>query len=114
MKNTIVLVVVAACTAFAHCATEKVPMKSGWRFVKADDPSVGTNMTMQAMSDILDRAERGDLADAPAFDWAKSPYGRSESKGLSTPQSCGTRTFLHAESSNSGFVHAKSGRAVSP
>ena len=89
MKNTIVLVAVAACAAFAHCATEKVPLKCGWRFVKADDPSVGTNMTMQVMSGILDRAERGDLAGAPAFDWATMTFDDSAWRQVRVPHDWG-------------------------
>ena len=38
-----------------------------------------------------------------------SPYGRSESNGFSTPQSCGTRTSFQEESSNSGLAQLKAG-----
>ena len=89
MEKTIAFIVAAACTAFAHCATEKVPLKSGWRFIKTDDPSVGTNMTMQVMSDILDRSERGDLAGAPSFDWAKATFDDSAWRQVRVPHDWG-------------------------
>ena len=61
----------------AHGAVESVPLKAGWRFVKADDPAAGTNLTIGAMSDILDRADRGDVSGAPSFAWAKPGFDDS-------------------------------------
>ena len=65
---------VVACAMAAFGGTVKVPLKAGWKFVKADDPAVGTNLTLQVMSGILDRAQHGDLAGAPDFAWAKPRY----------------------------------------
>ena len=59
-----------ALSAFG--GTVQVPLKDGWRFVKADDPAAGTNLTLGAMSDILDRASRGDASSAPVFGWAQA------------------------------------------
>ena len=39
--------------------TIRIPIDEGWRFIKADDPSAGANLSMQAMSALLDRADRG-------------------------------------------------------
>ena len=39
-----------------------------------------------------------------------SPYGNAGSKLFSTPQSCGTRTTFHPESSKSGAAHLNVGR----
>ena len=58
----------------ACAATVKVPLADGWRFVKADDPKIGTNYTFGAMSDVLDRADRGDLSGAPACDWCAPAF----------------------------------------
>ena len=57
--------------------TVQVPLKDGWRFVKADDPAAGTNLTLGAMSDILDRASRGDASSAPVFGWAQPAFDDS-------------------------------------
>ena len=69
MKPTILLALLATVT---FGGTVKVPLKTGWRFMKADDPAAGTNLTMQAMSAVLDRAARGDTANAPDFTWVFS------------------------------------------
>ena len=58
MRNAIILAAMVLCAAFAQGATVKVPLKDGWRFVKADDPAAGTNLTIQVMSGILDRTEK--------------------------------------------------------
>ena len=64
-----------ALSAFG--GTVQVPLKDGWRFVKADDPAAGTNLTLGAMSDILDRANRGDTSRAPVFGWAQPGFDDS-------------------------------------
>jgi len=74
----------ALMATVAFGGTVKVPLKTGWRFMKADDPAAGTNLTMQAMSAILDRASRGDTADADDFvilakKWTAGFLGRVES-----------------------------------
>ena len=40
-----ILFALMATVAFG--GTVKVPLKTGWRFMKADDPAAGTNLTMQ-------------------------------------------------------------------
>ena len=39
-------------------ATEKVALKTGWRFVKGDDPAAGTNLTIKEGegSELIDTA----------------------------------------------------------
>ena len=64
--------------AEALAATRRVPLKAGWRFVKADDPRFGrapvaTN-EIERLSSILDRAFRGDFTGAPEVDWAKPGF----------------------------------------
>ena len=73
----------------AFGGTVKVPLKTGWRFMKADDPVAGTNLTMQAMSAILDRASRGDTADAPDFGWAKPAFDDSAWSMVRVPHDWG-------------------------
>ena len=104
MRNAIILAGMALGMAFAHGATVKVPLKGGWRFVKADDPSAGTNLTMQAMSGILDRAEKscggrgapalpdgGDqgLTALPNFAWTKPEFDDSAWRNVRVPHDWG-------------------------
>ena len=93
MRNAIILAVMALSMAFAQGATVKVPLKDGWRFVKADDPSAGTNLTLQAMSGILDWAEKnGGVRGAPAlpdFAWAKPAFDDSAWRKVRVPHDWG-------------------------
>ena len=89
MEKTICAGVAAALAIAAFGATEKVALKAGWRFVKADDPAVGTNLTLQAMSSILDRADRGDASGAPTLDWAKPDFDDSSWKEVRVPHDWG-------------------------
>ena len=89
MRYAIVLAAATLCLAFAHGATERVPLKCGWRFVKADDPSAGTNLTIKAMSGILDRAARGDMSGAPALGWAVPEFDDSSWKEVRVPHDWG-------------------------
>ena len=73
----------------AFGGTVKVPLKTGWRFMKADDPAAGTNLTMQAMSATLDRAARGDTANAPDFAWAKPAFDDSAWRTVRVPHDWG-------------------------
>ena len=79
MKNPfdIMLFGVCALASVANAATVKVPLKEGWRFLKADDPSAGASLTMKTMSDVLDRADRGDISGAPVFEWAQPGFDDS-------------------------------------
>ena len=76
-------------SAAAFCGTEKVPLKAGWRFVKSDDPKAGTNLTLQAMSAILDSADRGDVSNAPRLDWAQSAFDDSAWREVRVPHDWG-------------------------
>ena len=79
----------AGFAAISLGGTVKVPLKEGWRFVKADDPKAGTNLTLRAMSVVLDRAERGNLANAPALDWAEPAFDDSAWREVSVPHDWG-------------------------
>ena len=89
MRKEIVLAAAALSAALAHGATESVPLKGGWRFVKADDPAVGTNLTIRTMSDVLDRAARGDTSGAPALGWADPSFDDSSWKEVRVPHDWG-------------------------
>ena len=86
MKYSILFALMATV---AFGGTVKVPLKTGWRFMKADDPAAGTNLTMQAMSAILDRAARGDTANAPDFAWAKPAFDDSAWRTVRVPHDWG-------------------------
>ena len=86
MMNTLAAMVL---TASAFAGTAKVPLHDGWRFVKADDPAAGTNLTQQAMSAILDRADRGDTSAAPAFAWAQPGFDDSAWREVRVPHDWG-------------------------
>lgn len=73
----------------AYGGTVQVPLKDGWRFVKADDPAAGTNLTLGAMSDILDRANRGDTSSAPVFGWAQPAFDDSTWSKVRVPHDWG-------------------------
>ena len=93
MKSTC-LAVAVLCACLAHGATEKVPLDLGWRFVKADDPSAGTNLTIKAMSAVLDRANRGDTAGAPDLGWAAPAFDDSSWREVRVPHDWGVeKTF---------------------
>ena len=80
--------IIFACGAVllstARGATLKVPLKTGWKFVKADDPKYVCDASMsneaRKLSAILDRAERGDLSGGIDFDWAKPSFDDSSWK----------------------------------
>jgi beta-galactosidase len=88
-RFAVLLAVVTVCFANALGATLKVPLKTGWRFVKADDPAAGTNLTHHVMSEILDRADRGDLSGAPDFSWAKPSFDDSSWRQVRVPHDWG-------------------------
>ena len=89
LKRLCVFLCLGALAATAFGGTAKVPLKEGWRFVKADDPTAGTNLTLQTMSAILDRADRGDTAGAPVFDWAKPSFDDSAWRTVRVPHDWG-------------------------
>ena len=85
----LICVCMSAAFAAAFGATEKVALRTGWRFVKADDPVAGTNLTIRAMSAILDRADKGDVSGAPAFGWARPDFDDSSWKEVRVPHDWG-------------------------
>jgi len=75
----ILMTVAAVAAGVASAATEKVPLKTGWKFVKADDPAIGVDHAnysneIRRLSSVLDRANRGDLTGAPATEWCKPGF----------------------------------------
>ena len=75
-------------------AVEKVPLKSGWKFVKADDPAIAVDHAncsneIRRLSAILDRADRGDLSGAPATDWCKVAFDDSAWSDVRVPHDWG-------------------------
>ena len=97
MKHFLIAVCLAEMAASVCGGTLKVPLQDGWRFVKADDPQAGTNLTLQALSGILDRAERGDCAGAPAFDWAQSGFDDSAWKPVRVPHDWGVEKSFDSD-----------------
>ena len=94
MKSLLCIGAVAVLSIVAFGTTEKVALKTGWRFVKADDPTAGTNLTIKTMSDILDRAYRGDVTGAPSFRWAKPEFDDSSWKEVRVPHDWGVESVF--------------------
>ena len=89
MKRLCIALGVVGLAVVAFGGTTKVALKSGWKFVKADDPKAGTNLTLQAMSEILDKADKGDCSYAPEFDWAQTAFDDSAWREVSVPHDWG-------------------------
>ena len=89
--GTIIAAVMCAASAFG--ATEKVDLKTGWRFVKADDSNyvcdASISNEIRKLSAILDRADRGDLPAGIDFDWAKPEFDDSSWKEVRVPHDWG-------------------------
>ena len=89
----IIFVCGAVLLSTARGATLKVPLKTGWKFVKADDPKYVCDASMsneaRKLSAILDRAERGDLSGGIDFDWAKPSFDDSSWKEVRVPHDWG-------------------------
>lgn len=93
-----VVVLVFASLALA-AATVKVPLKTGWRFIKADDPSCKANLSQGNMSAILDQAHRTaswGLFDAPAFAWAARTFDDSGWARVRVPHDWGVEKSFDA------------------
>ena len=82
------------CAVVAAGVTVKVPLREGWRFVKADDPAAGTNLTIRVMSGILDRADKGDASGAPAFGWAAPDFDDASWREVRVPHDWGVEKPL--------------------
>lgn len=89
MNKLIYACVAAALAVVSFGATEKVALKTGWRFVKGDEPAAGTNLTIKAMSAMLDRACVGDVSGAPVFAWAKPEFDDSSWGEVRVPHDWG-------------------------
>ena len=85
MRSLHVALCAVGIASIAFGGTTKIPLKAGWRFVKADDPAAGTNLTIKAMSALLDRVQRGDDSGAPDFAWAKADFDDSSWRDLRVP-----------------------------
>jgi len=89
MNRILLFGCVAVLAAVAFGAVERVPLKSGWKFVKADDPAIGTNYGIRAMSEVLDRADRGDLSGAPKTAWSVADFDDCAWKTVRVPHDWG-------------------------
>ena len=89
MNKLIYACVAAALAVVSFGATEKVALKTGWRFVKGDEPAAGTNLTIKAMSAMLDRACVGNVSGAPVFAWAKPEFDDSSWGEVRVPHDWG-------------------------
>jgi len=92
-----IVVAIAALSCFA--ATEKVQLKDGWRFIKADDPSAPDNLTQGEMSLTLDAANRKGFCQwsMPTFAWAASDFDDSEWKSVTVPHDWGVDSSFDAK-----------------
>ena len=81
------LMALAAASCFGR--TETVPLATDWKFVKADDPKIGTNYAFRTMAAVLDRADRGDLAGAPTNDWSALDFNDVAWKSVQVPHDWG-------------------------
>ena len=70
-------------------ATVRVPLKAGWKFQRADDPSVAPAPTFRETGALLDRAQRGDLSGAPPFDWARAGFDDGGWRDVRVPHDWG-------------------------
>ena len=100
---------VVCMAAFAVCAAraaiEKVPLKTGWKFVRADEPGLEARLPMRTMSDILDRAERGDLSGAPTCAWAAPALDDASWQDVRVPHDWGVdRAYDPALSYGDAFL----------
>ena len=91
-----------------------IPLSDGWRFIKADDPSVGAELTMQATSDLLDKVNSGEDPapsgpnaagkmpalpggpsgpnSAPHFEWAQPSFDDSAWREVRVPHDWGVES----------------------
>lgn len=85
----------AAVTAFG--SIETIPLKTGWKFIKADDPSAPDNLTQGEMSLILDainlrvgpRAKGWSQWNRPTFAWAAKDFDDGAWKSVCVPHDWG-------------------------
>ena len=69
-----------------------IPLKEGWRFIKDDDPDAVGLLDPPAMSDILDRAAKGDRAGAPHLAWAQPDFDDSAWRMVRVPHDWGVES----------------------
>ena len=73
--------------------TERMPLKTGWKFIKGDDPKIvveaDISNEIRKVSAILDRASRGDFSGAPAVDWASPDFDDSRWVAVRVPHDWG-------------------------
>ena len=83
-----------AAGMMASAAIEKVPLKTGWKFTKADDPAIVVDHAnysneIRKLSAILDRANRGDLSGAPQTTWCRTDFDDSAWTSVRVPHDWG-------------------------
>ncbi len=69
-----------------HCV---ILLTEGWRFVKGDDPEAAGFLDQASMSDILDRADKGDRSGAPNLLWAQPGFDDSGWRTVRVPHDWG-------------------------
>jgi len=89
---SLVAALTLAVTSFG--AIERVPLKAGWKFVKADDPKLSVDHAnysneIRKLSAILDRASRGDFSAAPATTWCAPGFDDSAWREVRVPHDWG-------------------------
>jgi beta-galactosidase len=101
MKIVAASVLAFAAAASLSAATVKVPLKEGWRFIKADDPGYACETDMsneiKRLSAILDRADRGDTSGAPDFAWAQSSFDDSAWRTVRVPHDWGVENSYDSD-----------------
>ena len=93
MKTTMMFAAMAA-GMMASAAIEKVSLKTGWKFTKADDSAIVVDHAnysneIRKLSAILDRANRGDLSGAPQTTWCRTDFDDSAWTSVRVPHDCG-------------------------
>ncbi len=83
-----------AVVGMACGAITKMPLKAGWKFIKADDPAMVVDHAnysneIRRLSAILDWANRGDLSGAPALTWSRSELDDSKWTEVRVPHDWG-------------------------
>ena len=93
-KRASVSLALALASMLAYGGIERIPLKSGWRFAKADDPAIAVDHAnysneIRRLSAILDKASRGDFSGAPKTDWCRPDFDDSKWTEVRVPHDWG-------------------------
>ena len=94
MKRVFSCLLLLAPLTPSYGAIERVPLKTGWKFVKADDPAIVVDHAnysneIRRLSGILDRAYKGDFSGALKTDWCKLDFDDSKWTDVRVPHDWG-------------------------